>query len=55
MSFNALLFAAVAGILTFIFIHSVPSVNPILLTNILLGFIAGLLVDRRKSRNLPAK
>ncbi|MFB1082520.1 hypothetical protein [Jeotgalibacillus sp. JSM ZJ347] len=49
MSLNAILFAFVAGILTFILINSVEPVNPILITNILLGLIAGLLIDKRKT------
>ncbi|MBS4175551.1 hypothetical protein [Bacillus sp. FJAT-49736] len=47
MSYNAVLIAIVAGVFTYI-IMSTP-INPILITNILLGLIAGLLIDRKKS------
>ncbi|WP_166786838.1 hypothetical protein [Jeotgalibacillus salarius] len=49
MSLNAILFALVAGVLTFILMNSVDPVNPILITNILLGLIVGLLIDKKKS------
>nr|WP_198044614.1 hypothetical protein [Lysinibacillus timonensis] len=46
MSNNAILFAVVAGVLTFIMDVREP-LNPILITNILLGIIAGQLIDRK--------
>ncbi|HWL23348.1 MAG TPA: hypothetical protein VNR38_06300 [Ureibacillus sp.] len=49
MSYNAILFAIVAGVLTFILMSTVEATNPILITNILLGIIVGLLIDKRKS------
>lgn len=49
MSFNALLFAVIAGILTFILMNTIHPINPILITNILLGLIVGQLMDRKKS------
>jgi phosphate starvation-inducible membrane PsiE len=49
MSYNAILFAGIAGILTFILMNAMNPINPILITNILLGLIVGLLLDRKKS------
>jgi uncharacterized membrane protein len=49
MSNNAILFAVVAGVLTFILMVTMNTINPILITNILLGLIVGLLIDRKKS------
>ncbi|WP_202078856.1 hypothetical protein [Caldalkalibacillus salinus] len=48
MSSNAFLLGLVAGVLTFILMNALDSINPILITNILLGIIVGLLVDRQK-------
>lgn len=45
MSINAILFGMVAGVLSFIF---AGGLTELMLTNILLGFIAGALIDRRK-------
>ncbi|SOC15697.1 hypothetical protein SAMN05880501_108129 [Ureibacillus xyleni] len=50
MSYNALLFAAGAGILTFILINTINPINPILITNILLGLIVGILIDIRGAK-----
>lgn len=44
MSWNAILFGAVAGVLSFIF---VGGVSEFMITNILLGLIAGKLMDRK--------
>ncbi|MFS0779275.1 hypothetical protein ABC255_25175 [Neobacillus sp. 3P2-tot-E-2] len=44
MSLNALLFAGVAGVLTFI---AVGDFYGLLITNILLGLIAGKLMDKK--------
>lgn len=49
MSFNGILFAVVAGFLTFIMGEPTNPINPFLITNILLGLIAGQLIDKRKS------
>lgn len=49
MSYNAILFASVAGILSFILIAAIDSIHPILITNILLGAIVGILTDKKKS------
>lgn len=49
MSYNAILFALVAGVLSFILIFATDSINPILITNILLGAIVGILIDKKKS------
>jgi hypothetical protein len=49
MSVNALLFAVIAGILTFILMNTLNPMNPIVVTNILLGLIAGQLMERKKS------
>lgn len=49
MSYNSILFAVVAGILTFILMSTLEAINPILITNILLGLIVGLLIDKKKS------
>jgi|GEM_PF-4589459 len=49
MSYNAILFAVVAGVLTFILMNTLNPINPILITNILLGLIVGILIDRKKS------
>lgn len=46
VSYNAILFALVAGVLSFILMDSI---NPILITNILLGAIVGILIDKKKS------
>ncbi|GGG26420.1 hypothetical protein GCM10007425_21270 [Lysinibacillus alkalisoli] len=48
MSYNAILFACVAGVLSFILMVAINSINPILLTNILLGAIVGTLIDQKK-------
>ncbi|MBP1941329.1 hypothetical protein [Cytobacillus luteolus] len=44
MSWNAVLFGVIAGILSFIFIGGVSELT---ITNILLGFIAGKLMDKK--------
>lgn len=49
MSYNAILFAVVAGVLTFTLMNTLNPINPILITNILLGLIVGILIDRKKS------
>ena len=49
MSYNAILFAVVAGVLTFMLMNTLNPINPILITNILLGLIVGILIDRKKS------
>lgn len=43
-----ILWGVIAGVLTFIFSESAPF-QPIFITNILLGIIAGLLFERRNS------
>jgi hypothetical protein len=45
MSYNALLFACIAGVLTFAF---EGEMNTAIITNTLLGFIAGKLTDKNK-------
>ncbi len=49
MSYNALLFATVAGVLTFILMNAHSPINPLLITNILLGLIVGIMLDKKKS------
>ncbi|WP_153732195.1 hypothetical protein [Sporosarcina obsidiansis] len=49
MSSNSVLFAIIAGILTFISMVSLEPISPLLVTNILLGAIIGLLIDKKKS------
>lgn len=49
LSYNAILFAVIAGVLTFILMVSLEPVNPLLVTNILLGAIIGILIDKKKS------
>lgn len=55
MSYNTILFALVAGVLSFILIFSIDSINPILITNILLGAIVGILIDKKKPQVSYAK
>lgn len=50
MSYNAILCAIIAGFLTFISNSGEP-LNPILITNIFLGLIAGLLIDRNQKHS----
>jgi len=49
MSYNALLFATIVGVLTFILMNALSPINPLLITNILLGLIAGIMIDKKKS------
>ncbi|WP_156809588.1 hypothetical protein [Gracilibacillus halophilus] len=49
MSYNAFLFAIIAGVLTFIFMSAHNPIDPILVTNILLGLIVGILIDKKQS------
>ncbi|GAA0440868.1 hypothetical protein GCM10008983_17450 [Lentibacillus halophilus] len=49
MSYNAFLFAIIAGVLTFILMNALHPINPIIITNILLGLIVGTLIDNKKS------
>ena len=44
MSWNAILFAVIAGVLSFIF---VSGISVLMITNILLGLIAGKLLDKK--------
>jgi hypothetical protein len=44
MTLNALLFAGIAGLLTFVF---TGGMSELLLTNILLGLISGKLMDKK--------
>ncbi|GAF65780.1 hypothetical protein [Alkalihalobacillus trypoxylicola] len=50
MSLNAVLIAVVAGVLTFI-LSSPDVLNPLIITNILLGLIVGKLIDQKGNKS----
>ncbi|MFD2639042.1 hypothetical protein [Piscibacillus salipiscarius] len=50
MSYLTLLMGLVSGVLSWIFLMAYDPINPIIITNILLGLIVGLLFERRSSK-----
>lgn len=51
MTSNALLFAGIAGVLTLILIVSNTPLSALIITNVLLGLIAGQLTGRYQQKN----
>ncbi|MET3683341.1 hypothetical protein ABID56_001436 [Alkalibacillus flavidus] len=48
MSYNTWLMALIGGVLTFVF---AGQVNPLIITNVLLGGIVGLLLDMKHEKS----